>query len=415
MTINQAAKRSAKKVTAAATLDRQEDAFLMEPLLIREGSSERAALTDLALELAQKSAGLRRSLPQTLVPPLADLVRSMNCYYSNLIEGHNTHPIDIERALNNGEYSQDPVKKDLQLEAKAHITVQQWIDAGSLDGRAFTRNAIMEIHQRFCENLPDDLLWAEDPTTGKRIAIDPGKLREHDVKVGRHIPISFGAIPRFLERYEDAYAPLGKAETIIAAAAAHHRLLWIHPFADGNGRVARLVSHAAFLDVLDSGGVWSVARGLARSVDRYKAHLADCDLPRRNDLDGRGALSEETLTKFTRYFLLTCIDQVAFMETLMQPEQLRVRIQRWTDDEVRFDRLHPQSGAVLEALLYRGEITRAAVPRILNSSERSARRVVSLLLKRGAIRSESTRGPLRLAFPAALAMHWMPGLFPDRV
>src|ERR1035438_3413657 len=82
-----------------ATRDRGETVSTMEPLLIGEGSRHRPGLTDLALELAQKNAGFRRSLPESLLASLADLVRSMNCYYSNLIEGHDTHPIDIERAL----------------------------------------------------------------------------------------------------------------------------------------------------------------------------------------------------------------------------------------------------------------------------------------------------------------------------
>ena len=125
--------------------DRGESIGLMEPLLISEGSSQRGALTDLALELGQKSAGFRRSLPESLLSSLADLVRSMNCYYSNLIEGHDTHPIDIERALK-GDYSKDTKKRDLQLEGRAHITVQQWIDSGGLKGRAVTADAIREIH-----------------------------------------------------------------------------------------------------------------------------------------------------------------------------------------------------------------------------------------------------------------------------
>jgi hypothetical protein len=75
-----------------------------------------------------------------------------------------------------------------------------------------------------------------------------------------------------------------------------------------------------------TGAVWSIARGLARNVDAYKGHLAACDLPRRNDLDGRGNLSEEKLAEFTKFFLTICIDQVAFMENLMQPDQLRARI-----------------------------------------------------------------------------------------
>ena len=96
--------------------DRGETVSSMEPLLIGEGSRHRPGLTDLALELAQRSAGFRRSLPASLLASLADLVRSMNCYYSNLIEGHDTHPIDIERALKD-DYSEDARKRDLQLEA----------------------------------------------------------------------------------------------------------------------------------------------------------------------------------------------------------------------------------------------------------------------------------------------------------
>src|SRR3954453_22932245 len=141
----------------------------MEPLLITDGSRHRHDLADLAIELTQKSAGFRRSLPPTLLASLADLVRAMNCYYSNLIEGHDTHPVDIERALKN-DYSKDRRKRDLQLEAKAHIAVQQWIDTGGLRGRVVvSAMAIAEIHRRFCEALPEDLLWVVDPATGERV------------------------------------------------------------------------------------------------------------------------------------------------------------------------------------------------------------------------------------------------------
>jgi Fic family protein len=394
-----------------AAEDRGETISLMEPLLIGDSSRHRAGLTDLALELAQRSAGFRRSLPESLLASLAGLVRSMNCYYSNLIEGHDTHPIDIERALN-GEYSKDAKKRDLQLEAKAHIAVQQWIDDGDLKGRAVTADSIREIHRRLCENLPADLLWVEDPATKERIRVIPGELRHRDVAVGKHIPVSPGAVPRFLRRFEGVYSRLGKTETILATAAAHHHLAWIHPFLDGNGRVARLMSHATLLEALDTGAVWSAARGLARNVDAYKAHLAACDQTRRNDLDGRGHLSEENLAEFTRFFLTTCLDQVAFMEGLMQPDQLRARILLWTEEEIRLDRLPPKSGAVLEAVLYRGELPRGDAAAIVGTGERQARRVVSALIERGVLLSDSSRAPLRLAFPAALAARWMPGLFP---
>ena len=394
--------------------DRGESPSLMEPLLIGDGSRHRGALTDLALDLTRKSAGFRRSLPPSLLTSLADLVRAMNCYYSNLIEGHDTHPVDIERALKN-DYSQDARKRDLQMEARAHIAVQKWIDGGSLKGGlAIRADGICEIHRRFCELLPEDLLWVEDPATKERLRVVPGELRRRDVRVGTHVAISPGALPRFLERFEQVYGNVGKTESIISTAAVHHRLLWIHPFMDGNGRVARLMSHAMMLDMLDSGAVWSVARGLARRVSDYKALLANCDQTRRNDLDGRGTLSEEALAEFTQFFLTVCIDQVDFMESLVQPDRLRARILVWAEEEIRLGQLPPKSGNILEAVLYRGELPRGDADAVVGTGERQARRIVSALLDKEVLASESSRAPLRLAFPAILASRWMPGLFPEK-
>ena len=222
-------------------------------------------------------------------------------------------------------------------------------------------------------------------------------------------------MPRFLKRFEEVYERLGKTDSILGAAAAHHRLVWIHPFVDGNGRVSRLMSHAMLLETLDTGAVWSVARGLARKVDGYKRRLAACDNTRRNDLDGRGNLSEEALAEFTEFFLGICIDQVKFMESLMQPDRLRARILLWAEEEIRVNALPPKSGSILEAVLYRGELPRADAAGVVGAGERHARRIVSALIRRGVLASESQRAPLRLVFPAALASRWMPGLFPEKV
>ena len=392
--------------------DRRESIAMMEPMLIAEGSRQRIGLTDLVVELAARSAGLSRSLPRSARAALATLVREVNCYYSNLIEGHNTHPVDIERALR-GDYSADPGRHRLQLEAEAHVAVQEWIDGGGVEGRAATVRGLMEIHRRFCERLPEDLLWVEEPDAKECLRVIPGGLRERRVQVGRHVPASPGAVLRFLERFEAVYSHLGTTDSILAAAAAHHRLLWIHPFLDGNGRVARLMSCAMLHDALDTGGVWSIARGLARNVADYRAQLAACDLPRRNDLDGRGNLSEEALAEFTGFFLRACIDQVQFMEELVAPDRLRARILAWVEEEVRAGALPPKSGAVMEAALFRGELPRGDVAAILGTMQRQARRVTSALLAREALVSESSRAPLRLAFPARLASRWLPGLFPE--
>lgn len=173
----------------------------MEPLLLSEGSRHRGTLTDLAFDLAQKSACFKRSLSPGLLAALTTLVRAMSCYYSNLIEGLDTHPVDIEKALK-GEYSNNAHKRDLQLEARAHIQVQRWIDEGGLKGgRALSGEGIREIHRRFCQLLPEEILWVEDPVKKKRNRVVPGELRNHDVQVGRLVAVSPGSAPRFLDRY----------------------------------------------------------------------------------------------------------------------------------------------------------------------------------------------------------------------
>ena len=202
----------ADKIVASEAPDRGELVNSMEPLLIAEGSRYRMVLTDLALDLAARTAGLGRSLPEGLLAALSKLVRVMNCYYSNLIEGHDTHPVDIERALKN-DYSADTAKRNLQLEAKAHIAVQQWIDEGGLVAQAASMDGICEIHRSFYELLPEVLLQVTDTDNGESVKLVPGELRYKDVIVGQHVAISPGALPRFLKRFEEVYSSLGKTDT----------------------------------------------------------------------------------------------------------------------------------------------------------------------------------------------------------
>jgi Fic family protein len=209
---------------------------LMEPMLPPEGERK---LEDLAFDLATKASSLASQLAPTVRRSVGDLVRSMNCYYSNLIEGHDTHPRDIDRALAHADYSNDPQKRAHQREAVAHIEVQRLIDhREDLQVEATSCEYISWLHREFCKRLPEEMLWVENPDTGKRVPIQGGELRDGWVQVGRHIPPSAEALPRFLQRFADVYdhARLSKVRQIIALGAAHHRLLWIHPFYDGNGR-----------------------------------------------------------------------------------------------------------------------------------------------------------------------------------
>ncbi len=373
-----------------------------------------AGLGDLSLDLVGKASAFAGRLNPVVRRSVGDLVRSMNCYYSNLIEGHNTHPRDIDRALADN-FSAEPKKRALQKEAVAHIAVQKMIDVGTdPQQNPLSREYIIWLHREFCERLPDDLLWVENPDTGVRVEVVPGVMRDGTVVVGRHIPPRPENLDRFLTRFDEAYdaQKLSKTSRIIAAAAAHHRLLWIHPFYDGNGRVTRLMSHAALLRLGIGSELWSVARGLARNVESYKSLLQAADEPRRDDLDGGGTLSHAALVGFCRFFLQTCMDQIDFMADLLDFRTLSERIRIYVEEEIAFRHLPKGSYPLLREALLVGEFERGQAETLTGYKERQARDVLTALLKAGLLVSDGPRAPVRLGFPIDVVERWFPLLYP---
>ncbi|MBF0622941.1 MAG: Fic family protein [Magnetococcales bacterium] len=367
-------------------------------------------LDDLTFELVQQASTLAGRLNQTVARSVAGIVRSMNCYYSNLIEGHNTHPVDIDRALSD-DYSLDQKQRDLQLEANAHIHVQALIDEYPLPYAPTSPECLKWVHREFYAHLPDSLRWVENPETGERVEIIPGAFRKKDVRVGGHIGIAPESIDRFMRRFQDVYSHGSTLDRIKAIPAAHHRLLWIHPFLDGNGRVARLMTHAILKECEVGSGLWSVSRGLARQEKRYKELLMGADMPRQGDLDGRGHLSLKQLNVFSQFMLETAIDQVVFMGELLDPAGLAERIDRY----VQQNAVPKGTNRVLREVLFAGEIRRSDVANLTGLQMRHARNVVNKLLALGLLRTEGPRKPLRLGFPVDVLDDWFPKLYPMKM
>lgn len=381
----------------------------MEPMLPEEGNKR---LEDLATVLVGKSSSLASSLRPEVRASVGDLVRSMNCYYSNLIEGHNTHPRDIDRAMK-ADYSTDTKKRELQLEAVAHIEVQRMVDNEDA-ANMVSMDYICWLHREFCSRLPDELLWVRNPDSGKKIEVVPGVLRDGDVQVGRHLAPRPDTLSLFLNRFSEAYAPekLSKLRQIIAAGAAHHRLLWIHPFYDGNGRVTRLFSHAYLRHIGIGNSLWSISRGLARRVEDYKSLLMQADEPRRGDLDGRGSLTATGLLNFCIFFLEICIDQVDYMASILEPNELLRRMQLYCEDEIHAGRLPKGSFDLLREALLAGSFERGKADAITGYKERQARSVLAELVAKGLLISDSPKSPVWLGFPIDVVERWFPKLYP---
>jgi Fic family protein len=391
--------------------DSQPTPSWMEPMLPPDGQRE---IEDAAFDLIARASSLAGQIHPIVTDSVGTLVRSMNCYYSNLIEGHNTHPRDIDSALHR-DYSKDPERRVLQLEAVAHIGVQTAIDAGE-DDPAFPASAdyTMWLHREFCRRLPEELLEVAGPESQRSVHVEPGALRDGEVEVGRHLPPPAAALPAFLDRFERAYDPknLSKVRQTVAAAAAHHRFLWIHPFYDGNGRVARLMSHAMLKRLGVGSGLWSVSRGLARNAGLYTTLLMAADGPRRNDLDGRGNLSQAALIDFCQFFLTTCVDQVDYMRSVLEPSELLRRMEIYVEEEGRAGRLPKGSFALLREALLTGEFDRGQAPALTGYKERMARNVLARLLELGMLISSGPKSPVRLGFPLIVVDRWFPALYP---
>src|ERR1700742_5288717 len=226
--------------------------------------------------------------------------------------------------------------------------------------------------------------------------------------VGRHLPPAAAELPQFLSRFQHVYAPanLSKVRQVVAVAAAHHRFLWIHPFYDGNGRVTRLMSHAMLKRLGVGSSLWSASRGLARNVGRYKALLMAADEPRRGDLDGRGDLSQASLVEFCQFFLAICVDQVEYMQSILEPSELLRRMEIYAQEETRAGRLPKGSFPLLREALLAGEFERGLAPSLTGYKERMARSVVSKLLEQGLLTSPSHVARVRLGFPIAVVERW---------
>ena len=347
---------------------------------------------------------------------VAKLVREMNCYYSNLIEGHRTLPREIEAVLRPAAGSAEEQQASREL-ARAHMeTESAMIDrvrAGNVD--VYAPDFICWIHEEFYRRLPETMHIARTKS-GREYRIVPGRLRDFMVDVGEHTPPHHKALPVFLARFREFYGGerIWANNRLLAIAAAHHRLAWIHPFGDGNGRVARLHSHALLrAHGLDADGLWTLSRGLARVRRKYYHFLQVADQFRENDYDGRGNLSDRGLAAFCRFFLETMLDQVRFMDGLIGLDGLRTRIERHFIYEVPRLRYGTEIGRIVTALVVDGEIARERVGTLTGRGATTCAQIIKQGLREGYFESPSEKGRLRIAFPPQALTSYFPNLFID--
>jgi len=363
---------------------------------------------DKVLELYTADAALNQTIPESIRSSTEWLLRLVNCYYSNRIEGNSTHPKDLlktqEKVGGNIENRSDSV-----LELLAHLEAQiKFKKAGALQEKINSQKFIKELHESFYNGLPKSLLLVKDKNGNDAFDIDnelllvnPGEYRKHLVQVGAHVPPVCDEISALMSWVEDSYDlnAIHGTTKVVAAAAIHHRLAWIHPFQDGNGRVIRLLTDCYMRSAGFGGyGLWSITRGFGRDTTAYYAALSQADKRRQGDSDGRGTLSDAGLIYFTKYFIDTALDQVEYFSNLLEPRKLGIRVDYYF--EMRAKGGLPNSGGeslpllkivardIYKLLLEKGSMSRAAIVQHLGKGEQTLRPVLKQMDKEGLINAK---------------------------
>ncbi|MBI2342434.1 MAG: Fic family protein [Deltaproteobacteria bacterium] len=371
-------------------------------------------LNELISDLLRLSSNLGAGLNPKVLDSLGKFMLCVNSYYTNAMEGNPSKIKDIEDALNN-DFSSDTAARNYQLEHLAHITVQKEMSK-ELNNKGLnicSEDFLRWIHKRFYSQLPEEMHFARTHS-GEKISVLPGELRDRPADVGRHLPpISLDEVRSNLERFEKEYNPdrLASPQKYLALGASHHRLLWIHPFRDGNGRVARLFTNG-YQQKLDisSHGLWTVTRAFGRMRSEYDKYLNIADQPRRNDYDGRGPLSEDGLVAFCKYFLEQCRDQINYIGGNLQLDTFEKRYKRYIDLSIGEGVIPKGSSAILEALFYKGEIERGEVQTICGIGRRRATEIIKELLQGRFVSTDSPHGGLKLNFTNDSAAILFPNL-----
>lgn len=398
---------------------------MIEPVLPME--AEQLPLMEVAADLRTEVARLLPGIGASSREALALLLRAMNSYYSNKIEGQHTYPADLELALQQ-QFSADMDVRRRQELAVAHMQVEAMLEpeARVMEWSGhFSAAWVQRIHRELYQRLDEGSRVIVDEQGKPRTIMLPGEFRSGYVKVGYHEAPPPEALAELMAHFEFRYRnAAGESTKLLLAGSSLHRLSWIHPFPDGNGRVSRLQNHLLLSHLGLTGGLWSPLRGLARRQQDYYNALSAADLPRRNDVDGRGNLTSSGLAGFIEFWLKVCLDQVRFMEQMLALDSLQERFVglavQVLYDYGRGPLLHHRSklrpellGRALYRLFVEGKMERGEFKAMLDTSDRTATRVIANLLTQRLATSPSRLGALETGLPFFSLKYLFPGLWPE--
>lgn len=361
----------------------------MMPLYPAEGTVHKQL--EYAHALIERDARLSNCLPAETVLALSDVMDIIGTYHSSRIEGYEVEPEVFTQAVADQDGPSTRVVRSLH---DALMVMRKRVR--SCDFKAYGSSTVQMAHRLFCAEQVEHM---------------PGAYRQGVVTVGKHVSVESEAVPGMVGKLLEFHARASsKASKLISLLALHHRLVWIHPFLDGNGRVARLILQLAMSEAGFS-ALWSISRGLSLRVDDYYRALAGADQPRMGDLDGRGNLSDKRLVEFVQFMLEACEQEIDYAAHNLERDRLVRCIDAYfLDEALRPAGVTLDSHLAWKALFFQGAMPRGEFKRLIPKGDRTATGQVAALAKADLVITTTSRSDLKPKIPMPLARLIFPAL-----
>lgn len=389
-------------------------------------------LRDLATDVREGSKELEATLAPETAQAIGDKLRIINSFYSNSIEGLVSTYRNIEKEVSRVESGEPsvftPISQDryAQEVGAAHVQVEKELMDVVLEqnGNVSHPEFVAHIHKSIFSKLPPEHQFTHERGHFTDIPVLPGTFRDGPIHVGNMNystqigPTTKEDLEANMQAFGRIYNPAtfkGGEAQVVATAAAHLKLGWLHPFRDGNGRTIRLQSTVFLARCgVNRANLWSLSRGLSMRRDVYfGALMAGNPQPTQGNRD-KITFQSENVAMFCEDFLAIAKEQIDFMRGQLRLRTVSGRIDRFAAENLSRETYGPnkmEAARLLRAVFNEGSVERAKLPDLLpGMGERTIRKISSGLLKDGLLVSRHTKAPFTIGLPAKAMSTYFPDL-----
>jgi Fic family protein len=296
-----------------------------------------------------------RSLPITprLMKTLRETARLKSTHYSTQIEGNRLTQKEVEQVLKGKEHFAGRIRDENEI--KGYYTALEWCEKNVR--QPITETTIKTIHALV--------------EGGGRARVKPTSWRDgqnviKDSKSGTvvYMPPEAKDVPGLMKELV-VWLESPDVPTPITAALAHYQFATIHPYYDGNGRTARLLTTL----ILHQGGyglkgLYSLEEYYARDLQAYYDAISRGE--HHNYYFGR---AEADITPWVGYFVAGMLDSFEHVKRAAQ-------IEKGKDKSELLRTLTPRQRKLLPLFEDSDTITSRDVEELFGFSSRSAREFV---------------------------------------